>query len=165
MWDVQELFRRHHRDLTRFLRRRVASPEAAADLTQEVFLRLLTATPGAAVRDSQAYIFQAARNLAINHNARERLIAFDGDPALLDRLIDEAPDAEQTLLSRQELLIIQNVLLEFPPLHREIFIGSTIEGHTYKAIGKKLGISPNTAYSHMVRMLVRMQLRLDEARR
>lgn len=163
MWDLQDLFKRHNRDLTRFLRGRVSSPEVAADLTQEIFVRLLTTAPADIVRDSQAYLFRAARNLAINYNERERLVTFDNDPEVLAQIADEAPNAEQTLFSRQQLMVVERALMEFPRLQREVFILSTIEGRTYDAIGKALGISPNTAYSHMVRILVRMQLRLEEA--
>jgi len=87
MWDLHDLFRRHGRDLTRFLQRRVSSPETAADLTQELFLRLLTATPAASVHDRRGYLFRAAGNLAINHRKRERLVEFVADPDLLDRIV------------------------------------------------------------------------------
>lgn len=162
MWDVQDLFRRHHKELSRFLRGRVSSPEAAADLAQDVFLRMLTASPGK-IENQQAYLFRAARNLAFNHNRRERLVTYVNDPDVLHSIRDDAPNAEQALLSRQELAVVANTLAEFPPLHREIFILSRLEGMTYQAIGRRLGIPMQTAFSHVVRMLTRVQLRLAEA--
>lgn len=162
MWDLQELFKRHHKELSRFLRGRVSSPEAAADLTQDVFLRMLTVAPDK-VQNQQAYLFRAARNLALNYNMRERLVAFDSDPAVLDAIRDEAPNAEQVLLSRQELMVVAAALAEFPPLHREVFILSRLEGMTFQAIGRKLGIPMQTAFSHVVRILTRIQLRLAAA--
>lgn len=161
MWDLQDLFRRHHRDLVRFLRRRVSSPEAAADLTQELFLRLLTATPAAPVLDSRGYLFRAAGNLAINHNRRERLVKFD-DPACLDAIADEAPCAERLLLSRQELAIVASTLTEFPPLHREIFMLSRVDGLSFAQIGVKLGVPRQRAFDHLVRIVTRLQIRLGE---
>ena len=74
-----------------------------------------------------------------------------------------SPNAEQALLSRQELAVVAHSLAEFPILHREIFILSRLEGMTYKAIGQRLGIPTQTAVSHVVRMLTRIQLRLAEA--
>jgi len=42
MWkDITTLCERYYRDLQRFLLRRVHSPDIAADLTQETYLRLL----------------------------------------------------------------------------------------------------------------------------
>ena len=162
VWDLQELFRRHHKELRRFLLGRVSSPEVAADLTQDVFLRVLTAAPGT-VDNQQAYLFQAARNLAINHNKRERLVSYVHDPDVLHAVRDETPNAEQALLSQQELAVVANSLAEFPVMHREIFILSRLEGLTYKAIGERLGIPTQTAVSHVIRMLTRIQLRLAEA--
>lgn len=76
MWDVQELFRRYSRDLNRFLHHRVSSRESAADLTQDLFFKLLPTDNSAVVVDRKSYLFRAARNLALNHIKRERLIEF-----------------------------------------------------------------------------------------
>lgn len=162
MWDVQDLFRRHNRDITRFLQRRVSSPEVAADLAQELFLRLLTTIPAAPVSNSKGYLFRAAGNLAINHNKRERLVDFVDDPACLAAIADDAPNAERRLLSRQELAIIARTLTEFPPLHREVFMLSRVEGLSFGAISKRLGIPRQTAFDHLVRIITRLQIRLGE---
>jgi RNA polymerase sigma-70 factor (ECF subfamily) len=164
MWDVQDLFRQHSRDLTRFLRRRVSSPEVAADLTQELFLKLIASNPNAAVHDRRGYLFRAASNLAINHNRREKFLAFD-DPSCLDTIADEAPSAERHLLWRQELAIVVSVLAEVPPIQREIFLLSRLDGLTYTAIGERLAMPMQTVYSHMVRILLRLQTRFENFQR
>jgi RNA polymerase sigma-70 factor (ECF subfamily) len=160
MWDVQELFRLYRTDVDRFLRRRVSSPDVAADLVQDLFLKLLSACPSAAIENRKGYLLQAAKNLAINHNKRERLIAYE-DPTHLEFVVDEAPDAERVLLSRQELRIVAEVLAGVPPIQREIFILARVDGNTFPSIGKKLGMSEKTVYSHMVRVLLRIQLRFE----
>ena len=162
MWDVQDLFRRHNRDITRFLQRRVSSPEVAADLAQELFLRLLTTAPAAPVHNTRGYLFQAAGNLAVNHNKRQRLISFVSDPAYLETIPDDAPSAERWLLSRQELAIVANTLTEFPPVPREVFMLSRVEGLSFGAIGKRLEIPRQTAFDHLVRVISRLQTRLSE---
>lgn len=166
MWDIQELFRRHAKEVTRYLRRRVSSPEVAADLTQEAFLALWSARSTLSVTNGHAYLFRTATNLAINHNRRERILSFvDDSDAVFATLADETATPERVLLSRQELAVVYTTLNEFPPAHRKIFILSRIEGRTYEEIGRTLEIPAKTAFSHMVRMLVRMQLRLEDARR
>ncbi|MDO9413616.1 MAG: sigma-70 family RNA polymerase sigma factor [Pseudolabrys sp.] len=162
MWDLQDLFRRHSRELNRFLQRRVSSPEVAADLTQELFLRLLTATPAAPVLDRRSYLFRAAGNLAINHRKRERLVEFVADPDLLDRIADETPNAERALLSRQQLLIVAAALTEFPPVHREIFMLSRVDGLSHADIGRQLGLPRQRVFDYLVRIVVRLQARLQE---
>ncbi|ARP98484.1 hypothetical protein CAK95_04810 [Pseudorhodoplanes sinuspersici] len=127
MWDVQELFRLHRKDVTRFLQRRVSSPDTAADLVQDLFLKLLSSNLSATVADRKSYLFRAATNLAINHNKREQLIRYE-DPSLLDLVVDETPDAERVLLSRQELRIVAEVLAGVSPIQRQIFLLARVEG-------------------------------------
>ena len=159
-WDVNDLFRRHSRDVNRYLLRRVSSKDTAADLTQDLFVRLLTSHPPEMVSDCKGYLLKAAGNLAINHNKRERLISFS-DPGDLDHIEDDAPDPERRLLSRQELKIVASVLAEIPPVQREIFILSRLEGWTFDAIGKRLGMPLKTVYGQMARVLTRLQLRFE----
>ena len=142
-WDLNELFRRHSRDVNRYLQRRVSSKDIAADLTQDLFLRLLTSHPPELVADRKGYLLKAASNLAINHNKRERLISFS-DPSDLTNVADDTPNPERRLLSRQELNIVASVLAEIPPVEREIFILSRLEGWTFDAIGKRLGMPLKT---------------------
>jgi len=164
MWDIQDLFRRHSKELTRFLRRRVSSPEVAAELSQEAFLKLLTARPEEPVINGHAYLFRTAVNLAITHNRRERILAFVDDPdGAFANLADETPSPEHVLLSRQELAIIHQTLSEFPPIPRAVFILSRVEGQTYDEIGRTLNISSKAAFRHMVRVLVQLQLRLKRS--
>jgi len=160
--NIQSLFLSHQEKLQRFLRRRGASADMAADFTQDVFVRLLAAAPVAEIENASAYLFQCARNLAINHERRQRVLSFVDDPeAALGELADEAPSPERILLSRQELALVQAVLEELPPLQRQVFVLSRIEGCTFAEIGRRLGIPSKTAYGHMTRILVRMKLRLD----
>jgi RNA polymerase sigma-70 factor (ECF subfamily) len=165
-FDVHDLFQRHSKELTRYLRGRVPSADVAADLTQEAFLALWAARSRTPIANGHAYLFRTATNLAINYNRRRRILTFVDDPeTALATLADEAPSAERILLSRQELMIVYATLKEFPPAHRAVFILSRIDGRTFDEIGRMLDIQPGTAFSHMVRMLARMKLRLDEARR
>lgn len=165
MWDVQELFRRYRGDLTRYLRRRGASPETAADLTQETFLRLLTSSPLSPVDNVQAYIFRTANNLSIDLARRQRLLPFlDNGEEVLDRLVDEAPSPERVLLSRQELAILQTALNQVPPKPRNVFL-ARLDGQTFEEIGRSIGVPTQTAFSQMVKVMMHLRAALDLARK
>src|SRR5690606_36917825 len=56
-WDFQALFRKHAQELDRFLRRRGHNVETAADLTQDTFLRMMTATPQGQANNPRAYLY------------------------------------------------------------------------------------------------------------
>jgi RNA polymerase sigma-70 factor (ECF subfamily) len=77
---------------------------------------------------------------------------------------DDAPSPERVVISRQELEIVQAVFAELTPTQQQVFVLSRIEGRTFADIGRTLGLPPQTAFSHMTRILVRLKLRLDEMR-
>jgi DNA-directed RNA polymerase specialized sigma24 family protein len=68
-----EVYRRYHRRIFGFCLARSMDPHTAADATQEVFMRLLKATPGS-IDSPQAWLFTVAQH----HRGRE--------PALRRRL-------------------------------------------------------------------------------
>ena len=67
-----ELFERFHPGIFRYLYYRVGDTHTAEDLTSEVFLRVLSALPGYRPQNVafQAWIYQIARNLSIDHYRR-----------------------------------------------------------------------------------------------
>ncbi|WP_213774022.1 sigma-70 family RNA polymerase sigma factor [Bradyrhizobium sp. dw_78] len=164
IWDIQNLFRRHNAELGRFLRRRGASADTAADLVQETFLRVLTAAPATPVDNVRAYIFRTANNLSIDLARRQRLLpCVDNADDVLGQLIDEAPSPERIVLSRQELAVVQAALDAVPVTPREVFLRRAVDGQTFDEIGRALGIPTKTAFSQMVRVMMHLKAALDRA--
>lgn len=162
--DIAALFRLHNKELQGYLRRRGASPELAADLTQEAFLRLLSAEAEASVHNAQAYLFRTAANLSVDWARRQRFLPMAQDPdAALAAVVDETPSVERIVISRQEIAILEGALNELPATIRYIFF-ARLDGMTFAAIGKRLAISPNTAFSQMTRVMVLLKRSLDHAR-
>ena len=163
-FDVQDLFRRHGQELKRFLRRRGATADTAADLMQETFLKRLPAAPAAPVDNVQAYIFRTANNLSIDLARRQRLMPLvDNSDDVLSRLVDEAPSPERVLLSRQELAALQAALNQIPQRPREVFL-ARLDGKTFAEIGRNMGVSPQTAFSHMLKVMMHLKAALDRVR-
>jgi RNA polymerase sigma factor (sigma-70 family) len=69
---IQDLWSEHRVALQTFFRRRIASSCDAADLTQEVYLRLLRAADKREIVNPEAYLFTVARNLLIEHVVSQR---------------------------------------------------------------------------------------------
>lgn len=163
-FDVQDLFRRHGQELKHFLRRRGASADTAADLMQETFLKLLTATPAGPVENVQAYIFRTANNLTIDLARQRRLMpVVDDSDDVLSRLVDETPSPERVLLSRQELAILQAAFNHVPAQPREVFL-ARLDGKTFAEISRSLGIPSQTAFSQMLKVMMHLKAALDRAR-
>ena len=159
--DVNVLFRTYSKELVRFLKRRVTCPELAADLAQDAFVRMLCAAPATEVLDARAYLFRTAANLAIDRGRRERLVPMvSASSAVIEETLDSAASPERIVMSREELALLRSALEELPARPREVFILARIEGLSLVEIGARLGISPKTAFGHMVKALSHVKVRL-----
>jgi RNA polymerase sigma factor (sigma-70 family) len=157
--DLNQLFRSYSRRLVRFLTRQVACPEAAADLAQEAFIKMMRAEPATGVHDARAYLFRTASNLATDYRRRQRFLPLVEDSdSVLDALPDPGATPEQVLLTRQELRRLQAAIDALPPRCREVFILARVADLTYAEIGARLGISPKTAFSHVVAALAQLHV-------
>ncbi|MDO8980328.1 MAG: sigma-70 family RNA polymerase sigma factor [Afipia sp.] len=160
MWDLQSLFIKHAREIDRFLRRRGHSPETAADLTQDTFLRILTAVPdeGTADHNPKAYLYQVSRNLSINHARRERLLGtVDLSEDAVAQFADPSPSAETVVYDRQRLKLTEAALGELPERTRVAFELHRLADRTISDVAQELDLSTTRtwalireAYRHIV---------------
>src|SRR5262245_22522577 len=61
---VERLFAQHHAGLQAFFRRRIRTKSDAADLVQEVYVRMLRVSDTEAIRNPELYLYTVAGNLA-----------------------------------------------------------------------------------------------------
>lgn len=160
-WSIADLYLRHGDELGRALRRRGASADAAADITHDAFVRMLTLPPGAAVADPRSFLFRVARNLSIDLARRRRTLpmAPDGEAALA-LVADDAPSAERVALAKLELAALQRALDAVPAGPREAFL-LRLDGRTYEEIAAALSIPRQTAFSQVVRVIAYLAASLD----
>lgn len=147
-WDMHELFRRHARELTRSLRRRGVSPDTAADITQDAFVRMLTAGPDRDIDNPRAYLYRVSRNLVVDYARRERAapIVPISEEALLS-VADSTPSAETALYDRQRLRISEAALAELPERTRAAFRMHRLDGLTIAEVGERIGLSTTQTWT------------------
>ena len=145
--DAATLFATHQHRLFKYFCRAVG-PETARDLTQDVFVRVSRATiPVAAEEEVRAWLFQIARNLALDHH-RVRL-----------RRPEPSPLAEEgSRLATQDVdLAVNEALATLPDLDRDVFLMREVAGLGYHEIGQACGLTPDAVRSRIHR--ARLQLR------
>lgn len=154
---ADDLFQQHAPELSGFFHRRLGSPDQAADLCQEVYLRLRRlerAGDVAALRNPRAFLFRIARNLLIDHlrqqRARPATVALH-DPDL--RLESDAPTPEAAASSAQTLAGVQTALTELPDHVRQALLWHRLEGLSQREIGTRLGVSERMAGKYISRAL------------
>jgi RNA polymerase sigma-70 factor (ECF subfamily) len=148
------LYRAEHEGVLRYLRKRVGS-DAASDLAQECFVRLLRSGALEGLDNPRAYLFRIARNLLIDR--ARRAIREHGIHYPFDDGRDACVPAEQAW--RIEAMDVQRAyqqaLRKLPDKARRVFMMHRLHHLTYQQIAEQLGISTKTVEYHMSRALAR----------
>jgi RNA polymerase sigma factor (sigma-70 family) len=139
--------------LLRTLQRMVSNPSTAEDLLQETYLRVTRALGERAIEHLEPFVFQTARNLALDHLRARRLHA--------RTMIDDAPLAEihnvvapvaplEDATHANRLLESLNASLEkLTPRQQKIFTLSRLNGCSYTEIAAQLGVSASTVQKEL----------------
>ena len=150
MTDVDRFYADHHAGVFRYLRRIVGRPEAARDLTQEVFLRVSRAgIPETTDIGRRAWVFRIARNLALNH-VRDR-----------ERRPVDVELGEVVTPATQELgVALRDAIATLPAVDRDVFLLREAVGLRYEEIASACDLSTEAVRSrlHHARQLLRTAL-------
>ncbi len=138
--------------LRALLYRRLRCSETAADLTHDVFLRLLGRSALPAFDEPRAYLARIAHGLVVDHHRRQMV-----ERAWLETLAllpDEmAPSPEEQLLIVDALARIDALLDGLKPRVRQVFLLSRLEEMSYPAIAAQLNVSLSTVEKDMAQAL------------
>jgi RNA polymerase sigma-70 factor (ECF subfamily) len=153
------LFRRHSKELLSFASLRVGN--AAEDLVQEAYLRLLQHPDPASIENLRSFLYRTTSNLTIDHHRRRQLeLRYHYEPALdierdseIVKVIAATPCPEKHLSQQQELDLIRKMLQELPEITRHVFILIKIEGLSHPEVAMRLGISVRSCGRHLAEAL------------
>lgn len=152
--DLKTLFLAYGRELHLYLTTRLRDSDTAADLVQETFLRFAEQRSTEAVLHDRAYLFQTARNLAIDHFRQEQRRRTTPTPQEdLVLIAEDGPGQEETVAARQRLDHLQTLIDELPDLTRRIFVLNRLEGMTHAEVARHLGISESSVQKHLAKAL------------
>src|ERR1700741_1308511 len=148
---VERLFAQHGRALQAFLYRRVRRHPDAAELAQEVYLRMLRVADIGAIRNPDAYLFTVAGNLAKEHARDERReeITHQVDDPFLQEQLAELPSFASELDTQQRIKRLREVLQQLPPKCRAAVVLQYWHGMDYKEIAGRLGVSTNMVKKYL----------------
>jgi len=162
---VSEIYSSHNQRLLAFLASRIRNARLhAADLAQEVYLRMSRISRPQTIREPQAYLFRVARNVIHDHQ-----MGLGGLPATVD--LDEAGDALDAqpavdlatqLEQRQRLERIKVLLDGLPPRPRAIFVLHRAYGYTLDELAAQFGISRSQIKKDFAKAVAHLQQRLQE---
>lgn len=152
--------------LMSFFLRRIKDRSEAEDLTQEVFVRLLSTFESNRIRDAEAFVFQVAANLLIDRSrfeARRALTSWipieDAWAGELKSEFVEAREPQRVLLSRESLVEALRMLDDLGERTRDIFILFRLENMKQKEIAAIYGIAQSTVEKHVMKAVLHLATR------
>jgi RNA polymerase sigma-70 factor (ECF subfamily) len=146
------IFRTYYASLVGVVAAMLRQRAVAEELVQDVMLELWRRRETIDVSESlRAYLFQSARNRALNHVRREQ-VERRGEPHAKGESTS-APAALTQLVAEELDVAIQRSVAALPAPIREVFELSRSSGLKYSEIARELGISVKTVEARMGRAL------------
>ena len=146
--SFNQIFRRYYSPLTRFCVRFVGDGDQAAEIVQDLFVKLWANREKLTFNTSfESYMLRSVRNSAITYINKERSHADINERIYTDE--SDANDPSETLQSNNLEVSYQKILSTMPEKRREVFLASRFDGLKYAEISEKLGISVKTVEAHM----------------
>lgn len=139
--------------LLRTLERMVSNPSTAEDLLQETYLRVTRALAERTVEHLEPFVFQTARNLALDHlrarRIQSRTLLDDVPLEVVHNVVAPQSSAEDAAHAQQLLERLDVSLQALSPRQQRIFILSRLHGHSYQEIAERLGVSLSTVQKEL----------------
>ncbi len=158
-----ELVREFHAGIFQVASRMLNDPGEAADVTQDIFLKVFRNIAGFRGQSSlKTWVYRIALSEVLNRlrwsrrRFRHRTLSIDEEPLNEEgwtgiQLRDEGPTPEAALAAAEQNAAIREGLAKLTQRYRSIVVLRDIQGFTYEEISEILGISLGTVKSRLAR--------------
>ncbi|GBR77492.1 RNA polymerase sigma-70 subunit ECF subfamily [Candidatus Termititenax dinenymphae] len=167
---VAENFAEYREQLSNFIRKRVASPEDAEDILQDVFYQFVRMDSlGRLIENTSAWLYRVARNSILNLQHKKKAVQVSEleitDEANIfqdfaEVLFSTETTPETEYLSSLVWQEIETALAELPPEQREIFEQTELMDLPVKDIARTSGVPVNTLLSRKHYAVLHLRSRL-----
>ena len=160
-----ELFEEMYDPLFRYVRSITKTPDAARDVTQDVFIRLWEVRDSLSTDQSlEAYLYRIARNRAYNHERNQRTRTEKEEDVREHTPAQPAsptrPDTQADADRLEDRL--WRWIGELTERQREALVLSRFDGLSHKEVAEVMDISPRTVNNHIVRALKHLRGRIND---
>jgi len=146
---INDLFLNHRQSLIHTIFGIVGCPQTAEDLAHEAYLKMLHAAENQEISYPRPFLYQIARNLALDHLRKEQVRQRGGYPSkdheeletLIERLPANTPTPEQQADDRQQVDHMLEALNGLSERRRQILVLHKFHHWSYERIAGHFGIS------------------------
>lgn len=157
------VFRRYYAPLVRYAGRITGDAASAADVLQDVFLKLWEDRGRLTIEVSlKAMLYTMVRNRALNMNRARKWVARD---VTVEEVLEHGgaePTGERVMTAEDLQQHLHRWIEELPARRREAFTLSRFHGLMHREIAGIMGVSERTVDTHIVLALRELRRRLDE---
>jgi len=158
--EISRLFRDHNRSLVLFLASRLKDIQAAHEVAQEAYVRVLQLQSPAAVSFLRSYLFRVAANLAIDRLRRQQSSARLDPVGVFEDFLDESTP-ERTVIAQEELAFLGRVISELPPKYKEAFRLHRLENESFENISRRMDLKERMVRRYVSKAILYLRLRRD----
>lgn len=165
---LQAVFIANRQKLLRFLMAHGAG-DAAEDLLQELWIRILAATAGP-VAQPLSYLYRVTNNLMLDrYRSTQQATRRDANWIAAQTShpeISDAPSGERALIAREQLRLVEQALDALGPRAATAFRRHRLDGVPQKVIARELNVSLSTVEADLrkaYRAMIELRRMLDEA--
>jgi RNA polymerase sigma-70 factor (ECF subfamily) len=155
-------------DLKRYFTLRLGSTEAAEDLVQDIYFKVLVGDAGETIGNPAAFLFRLGSNLMLDRlkqqrraAARETGWAETQSFAIGGEAAADAPAADEALVQRQRLAKMLAALEDLTPACRRAFRLHKLDGLSHAETAQAMGVSKSTIEKHIGAALKHLLKKLD----
>lgn len=160
-----EIYRRYHETIYNLSYRMSGDLELAADLTQEVFLRVFRYLDRFRGGSSlKTWVYRVALNHCRSRLGRRRLPTqpLEDEEGHQTEPADGRRSPEQRAMDREQRRTVNRALALLPPVFREAVVLCDLQGMSYQEIAEVLGVRIGTVRSRIARGRERLRELLEE---
>lgn len=155
------MLERYYRELLNFCARMVRDRDAAFDVVQESYARVLAVhQAGQDIAEPRALLHQTARRVMIDRHRRQVVRQHDDIDELGEEQQLAAPshlEPEAIFAHEQHARGLVAVIESLPPRCREAFVLNRFDGLSHEEVANKMGISKNMVAQHVTRAVLACQ--------
>lgn len=156
-WFAREVLP-HETLLRSWLRGRFSQVRDLDDVIQESYLRVMRARAAGHIEHAKAYLFNTARNVAIDRIRREKVVCFE---PLTDSegsfVLEEENDSHALAATQSELEMLTDAIRTLPERCREVLLLRKFHGLSHEEIATRLGITRCTVNAHITTAMLRVR--------